>query len=45
MYKDSNINQIGIARGGQTIQRCREKFKDLLQLLVQIASHQVIKFY
>jgi len=37
---DSNINQIGIARGGQTIQRCREKFKDLLQLLVQIASHQ-----
>lgn len=37
---DSNINQIGIARGGQTIQRCREKFKELLQLLVQIASHQ-----
>lgn len=37
---DSNIGQIGIARGGQTIQRCREKFKDLLQLLVQIASHQ-----
>jgi len=37
---DSNINQIGIARGGQTIQRCREKFKDLLQLLVQISSHQ-----
>jgi V-type H+-transporting ATPase subunit D len=37
---DSNINQIGIARGGQTIQRCREKFKELLLLLVQIASHQ-----
>jgi len=37
---DSNISQIGISRGGQTIQRCREKFKELLQLLVQIASHQ-----
>jgi len=35
---DSNMNQIGIARGGQTVQRTKEKFKELLYLLVDIAS-------
>ena len=38
---DSNMNQIGIARGGQTVQRTKEKFKELLALLVDIASEQV----
>jgi len=37
---ESNLNQIGIARGGQEIQRCKEKFRDLLAVLVKIASLQ-----
>ena len=39
--KDSNMNQIGIDRGGQQVQKCRDKFKELLSLLVSIASLQV----
>lgn len=35
---DSSMSQIGLDRGGQAIQRCRDKFKDLLTLLVKIAS-------
>jgi V-type H+-transporting ATPase subunit D len=35
---DSSMNQIGLDRGGQAIQRCRDKFKDLLIILVKIAS-------
>ncbi len=41
MILDSNLNQIGIDRGGQQIQKCREKFRELLVLLVNIASFQV----
>jgi len=37
---DSNLSQIGIAKGGQEIQRCKEKFRDLLICLVKIASLQ-----
>eukprot|EP01015_Nassula_variabilis_P001872 TRINITY_DN1100_c0_g1_i1.p1 TRINITY_DN1100_c0_g1~~TRINITY_DN1100_c0_g1_i1.p1 ORF type:complete len:246 (-),score=58.83 TRINITY_DN1100_c0_g1_i1:116-853(-) len=37
---DSNLSQIGISRGGQAIQKCRDKFKDLLHILVKIASLQ-----
>eukprot|EP01017_Pseudomicrothorax_dubius_P011779 TRINITY_DN14492_c0_g1_i1.p1 TRINITY_DN14492_c0_g1~~TRINITY_DN14492_c0_g1_i1.p1 ORF type:complete len:260 (-),score=79.91 TRINITY_DN14492_c0_g1_i1:155-934(-) len=37
---DSNLGQIGIDRGGQTIARCREKFRELLDLLVKIATLQ-----
>jgi len=37
---DSNLSQIGIARGGQEIQRCRERFKELLMQLIKIASLQ-----
>ncbi|CAD8071247.1 unnamed protein product [Paramecium sonneborni] len=37
---DSSMSQIGLARGGQSIQRCRDKFKDLLVLLIKIASFQ-----
>lgn len=36
---DSNMSQIGIDRGGQAIQRCKDKFKDLLILLIKIASY------
>ena len=35
------MNQIGIDRGGQQVQKCRDKFKELLFLLVSIASLQV----
>jgi V-type H+-transporting ATPase subunit D len=37
---DSTLTQIGISRGGQEIQRCRERFKELLMQLVKIASLQ-----
>jgi V-type H+-transporting ATPase subunit D len=37
---DSSMSQIGLDRGGQAIQRCRDKFKDLLMVLVKIASLQ-----
>eukprot|EP00825_Cyclidium_porcatum_P003833 TRINITY_DN11778_c0_g4_i1.p2 TRINITY_DN11778_c0_g4~~TRINITY_DN11778_c0_g4_i1.p2 ORF type:complete len:176 (-),score=39.10 TRINITY_DN11778_c0_g4_i1:124-651(-) len=37
---DSNMNQIGLDRGGAQISKARDKFKELLVLLVQIASHQ-----
>ncbi|KAM3146458.1 hypothetical protein pb186bvf_001427 [Paramecium bursaria] len=37
---DSSMSQIGLAQGGQAIQRCRDKFKDLLIMLVKIASLQ-----
>ena len=33
--------QIGMDRGGQSIQRCRDKFKEYLELLINIASFQV----
>ena len=41
MYVDSNISQIGISRGGQEIQRCKDRFRALLIILVRIASLQV----
>jgi len=37
---DSNLSQIGIARGGQQIQKTREKFRELVECLVKIASLQ-----
>ena len=37
---ENNFSQIGLDRGGQSIQMCRDKFKDLLQLVIQIASLQ-----
>mmetsp|Transcript_30049 Transcript_30049/g.34766 ORF Transcript_30049/g.34766 Transcript_30049/m.34766 type:complete len:200 (+) Transcript_30049:1-600(+) len=37
---DSNLSQIGIARGGQQIQKTREKFRELIECLVKIASLQ-----
>lgn len=37
---DSNLSQIGMDRGGQSIQKCREKFRDLLHLMIKIASKQ-----
>jgi hypothetical protein len=33
---------IGLTGGGQAIQRCREKFKKFLKMLVDIASLQVL---
>ena len=37
---ENGISQLGMDRGGQSIQRCREVFKELLDLLVLIASYQ-----
>ena len=37
---DSNLSQIGMDRGGQSIQKCRERFRELLHLMVKIASKQ-----
>jgi V-type H+-transporting ATPase subunit D len=34
------MSQIGLERGGFSIQKCREKFRGILDLLIQIASLQ-----
>lgn len=38
---DNAMSQIGLERGGHSIQVCREKFKSILSLLIDIASLQV----
>ena len=38
---DNAMSQIGLERGGHSIQKCREKFRSILSLLVDIASLQV----
>lgn len=35
------MSQIGLERGGHSIQKCREKFRTILTLLVDIAGLQV----
>ena len=35
------MSQIGLERGGHSIQKCREKFRSILSLLVNIAGLQV----
>lgn len=37
---ENAMSQIGLERGGYSIQKCREKFKTILDLLIQIASLQ-----
>jgi V-type H+-transporting ATPase subunit D len=37
---DNAMSQIGLERGGYSIQKCREKFRLILDLLIQIASLQ-----
>jgi V-type H+-transporting ATPase subunit D len=37
---DNAMSQIGLERGGYSIQKCREKFRIILDLLIQIASLQ-----
>lgn len=39
---DNAMSQIGLERGGHSIQKCREKFRSILTLLVEIAGLQVI---
>lgn len=34
------MSQIGMERGGQSVQKCRDKFREVLVLLVEIASLQ-----
>ena len=36
------MSQIGLERGGHSIQKCREKFRSILALLVAIGGLQVI---
>lgn len=38
---ESSMSQIGMERGGYSIQKCREKFRNILGLMVEIASLQV----
>lgn len=37
---ENSMSQIGLERGGYSIQKCREKFRGILELLIQIASLQ-----
>lgn len=37
---ENSMSQIGLERGGFSIQKCREKFRSILDLLIQIASLQ-----
>lgn len=37
---ENSMSQIGLERGGFSIQKCREKFRGILDLLIQIASYQ-----
>ena len=37
---DNAMSQIGLERGGYSIQKCREKFRVILDLLIQTASLQ-----
>jgi len=39
---DNAMSQIGLERGGHSIQKCREKFRSILTLLVDIAGLQVL---
>ena len=38
---DSAMGQIGLERGGHSIQICRDKFKSILSMMIDIASLQV----
>ena len=38
---ENAMSQIGLERGGHSIQKCREKFRTILTLLVDIAGLQV----
>lgn len=37
---DNAMSQIGLERGGFSIQKCREKFKQILELMIRTASLQ-----
>lgn len=37
---ENSMSQIGLERGGFSIQKCREKFRGILDLLIRIASLQ-----
>jgi len=37
---ENAMSQIGLERGGHSIQKCREKFRSILTLLVDIAGLQ-----
>jgi V-type H+-transporting ATPase subunit D len=41
-YEDieDSMSQIGLERGGFSIQKCREKFRSILDLMIKIASLQ-----
>lgn len=39
---ENAMSQIGLERGGHSIQKCREKFRSILTLLVDIAGLQVL---
>jgi hypothetical protein len=39
------MSQIGLERGGHSIQKCREKFRSILSLLVEIGGLQVDLFF
>ena len=39
-YSENTMSQIGMERGGQSVQKCRDKFREVLVLLVDIASLQ-----
>lgn len=39
---ENAMSQIGLERGGHSIQKCREKFRTILTLLVDIAGLQVL---
>lgn len=41
---DSAMGQIGLERGGHVIQKCRDKFRSILSLLIDIASLQVANY-
>ena len=38
---DNAMGQIGLERGGHSIQICRDKFRSILSLMIDIASLQV----
>ena len=37
---DNAMSQIGLERGGYSIQKCREKFRKILDIMVQAATFQ-----
>ncbi len=38
---ESDLSKIGLERGGHSIQKCRVKFREIIEILVDIASLQV----